>query len=200
MPQPSHPLSALRRTGVVTGVANVPITVQVGLGGDVANPQEIPYIIDAYTPVVGDTVLIISVDGDHIVIGGTSGTSVGALNADPWHYLNLTSGQWIDYDPTEGTWTATKYRKVNGVVYFVGLVAPNVSLPAGSTSTITTLPTGYRPLHAFVISSYRTDASTSIHDVRVTIDDSGVVTMLNEDAVTAGVGSVGWYQSWLAEQ
>lgn len=66
--QSGHPLSAVRRTGTIIGIANIPATVTVAIGGDTTNPTEIPYLT-SYVPVVNDVVVIMSVEGDHVVVG-----------------------------------------------------------------------------------------------------------------------------------
>jgi hypothetical protein len=65
---PAHPLQAIRRTAIITDVSNMPATCTVLIGGDITNPQDIAYV-NSYTPVVGDNVILLSVQGNHIIVG-----------------------------------------------------------------------------------------------------------------------------------
>lgn len=70
-PDQPHPLAAIRRTGVVAGVANLPATVTVNVGGDPTD-QELPYLASYLRPAVGDLVAILAVGGDQLVLGPVS--------------------------------------------------------------------------------------------------------------------------------
>lgn len=69
MSQPGHPLAAARRLAVVTAItAGAPPTVTIQIGGDTTTTANVPYD-ESYQPVVNDTVVTVSVEGDHYVIG-----------------------------------------------------------------------------------------------------------------------------------
>lgn len=75
MPNPSHPLGAQRRIGTVAGISNWPNTIDVNIGGDnTGNDYDSgvvwPCAFDAsFYPQVGDTVVLVGVPGDYVVVG-----------------------------------------------------------------------------------------------------------------------------------
>jgi hypothetical protein len=71
-PEPNHPLTGLRREGVVADIANIPASVNVYIGGDTTTLVPCAYLADYY-PVVNDNVILIENQGDYIIIGSLSG-------------------------------------------------------------------------------------------------------------------------------
>lgn len=139
--QQRHPLQALRRTGTVTGITNVPFSVQVALGGDdPANAQPMPYV-DSYSPAVNDVVVILSVGGDHIIIGRVNSLTTNHLNG----YIEA-------HDSTppncpDGTWVEMSYDTVDsgGNAAFGQLSLSAGKLVVPRTGIWVIIPTNYFP-------------------------------------------------------
>jgi hypothetical protein len=81
-PQPNHPLTAIRRQGVVVGVTNMPATLTVQLGGDTTVNIEMPYLTPA---AVNDIVYVLGNQGDYVVLGPVS-------KCRPYAHLTGTGG------------------------------------------------------------------------------------------------------------
>jgi hypothetical protein len=79
MPQRRHPLAAVRRTGVVTGDGATPDLKTVLIGGDTTNPTDLPYI---NLPNIGDTVLLLGIPGDFVILGPISSNRASALYSE----------------------------------------------------------------------------------------------------------------------
>jgi hypothetical protein len=74
MPEQGHPLNALRRLATVNSATSGPNpTVNINIGGDASNPVDVSYL-DSYSPTTGDVVVVMSIDGDHIVLGSIAMT------------------------------------------------------------------------------------------------------------------------------
>jgi hypothetical protein len=71
-PQPNHPLTAIRRQGVVQDTVNAPTTINVFIGGDLNTLVPCSYLVE-YSPTVGDTVVVLENQGDFIIIGALAG-------------------------------------------------------------------------------------------------------------------------------
>jgi hypothetical protein len=75
--EPNHPLTGIRRMGIVnSAVTGATPTVNVTVGGDAANPVDLPYL-PSYTPSVNDQVVILEVDGDRVVLGAVKTDGAG---------------------------------------------------------------------------------------------------------------------------
>ncbi len=71
-PEPNHALTGIRRIGTVnSAAAGPPPTVNIYLGGDAGTPMDVPYL-ESYSPQAGDRVVVLSVQGDHIVLGAVA--------------------------------------------------------------------------------------------------------------------------------
>lgn len=114
MPQQGHPLTAIRRLGLVNNVDfGPPVSVNVNLGGDTTQPLDLPFA-GSVVPKVGDVVLILSIaSGDHIVIGpinvpnnpvqlSASGTTDASGFATVNHLLSFTPSQIYPVSRTTG--------------------------------------------------------------------------------------------------
>jgi len=98
-PEANHPLTGIRRIGIVNSAAlGPPPTVNVSVGGDTGNPMDLPYV-GSYYPSVGDQVVVLEVDGDRIVLGAVITDGLG----DPNGYMNLQNPNAT----TPGAGTAT---------------------------------------------------------------------------------------------
>jgi hypothetical protein len=77
----THPLTPTRRIGQVISVSMTPTpTVEVQLGGDTTTTVFAPFL-DSYPPNVGDYVVVLENQGDHVVLGsvGSSGMAFDAI-------------------------------------------------------------------------------------------------------------------------
>lgn len=121
LPQPNHPLTAIRRVGVVQDIAAKPNSVNVWLGGDTNTLTPCAYL-SSYIPAVGDNVLILQNNADYIIVGAVN--SLGVQTFTP-------------------TWTSTGTAPVVGNGTLQGwfeMVSPSrcnfdTQLVIGSTST-----------------------------------------------------------------
>lgn len=111
-PQSNHPLTAIRRQGVVVDVSQAfaaPYLVGVNLGGDTTVTVACAYL-GGYAPHVGDTVYILANQGDYLIIGavqpsGAAGRIYYSRNA------NITNGTYItDLSPPTSRW----HTRANG--------------------------------------------------------------------------------------
>jgi len=72
----NHPLTALRRTGVVSSISSgPPPKATIFLGGDTTLPIVCAYT-RGYHPVVNDIVVVLSVQGDHYIVGAIDDGSI----------------------------------------------------------------------------------------------------------------------------
>jgi hypothetical protein len=197
MPQPSHPLTAQRRMATVTAlVAGPPPLVTVQLGGDdgtsapAGDPQSLPYDSGYVSPMVGDTVAVLSVGGDHYVLGVPSW-----VVPSRWVGLSYNAAKFGDYG---APYALGAYRKDNGIVRLRGLTKTNAANVTTGT-TIATLPVGFRPAANNQQDFSVTVSTAAVASVR--IDDAGV---LNYQGLSTIIGA-GTFLSlsgitWLAEQ
>lgn len=121
MPQQGHPLTAIRRLGLVNNVDfGPPVSVNVNLGGDTTQPLDLPFA-GSVVPKVGDVVIILSIaSGDHIVIG--------PINV-PNNPVQLSAG---------GTTDAIGYATVNhGLSFTPSQIYPVSTLTGGSPASAT---------------------------------------------------------------
>lgn len=93
MSQPSNPLAAVRRTGVVQSYGTGDGTVDVALGGDTTTTVNADYMA-SYVPMIGDTVVVLSAGADHFIIG-----------APAWNYAD-TPGSGVRAPSAAMKWTA----------------------------------------------------------------------------------------------
>lgn len=103
--------------------------------------------------------------GELVWVQFSPGSGVPAVQV-PWLPLAFAAG-WTDY---AAGYQPGQYRKIGDIVYLRGLVTQ----VAGSTTSIATLPVGYRPLGVelcVVMSAYGTLAA------RVDINPSGTINM-----------------------
>lgn len=136
---PSSP-SAVIIKGTVTAVdaivfSDVPHTVTVTMSGD-ATPIAGVRFLNSYSPLVGDTVLMVKQGSDLFILGQMS---VAQPSASGWTQPTLGTGF------THASGDPIQYR----VVYDHG--SPKVQLRGGATqsgsnTTIFTMPAGFRPL------------------------------------------------------
>lgn len=134
MQEQSHPLNAIRRMGIVNSLSlGPPPTVNVTPGGDTANPIDVPYLGSA--PSVGDVVVMLSVDGDHIVVG-TIATTITWID---WPY----NTGYTDY--LTASYQGAQYTKITGIVYTRGLIKKTTNPWATGNQPNVPLPVGYRP-------------------------------------------------------
>jgi hypothetical protein len=175
--------------GVVTAQVNpgTPPTVSVQLGGDSSTSVASVRYIDSYSPVVGDTVLILKRNNDLTVIGQMNDASTVAENG--WTAPTLGSGfTTVALDPI-------MYRMVvdhgTNQVQFRGQVTVS-----GSPTALFTLPVGMRPVGNRPLVIARDTAGGSNTAVMTVNSDgtvvlSGGTTGPDGTSNTAGSGTTG---------
>ena len=136
LPEPNHPLTAIRRQGVVQDIANAPTTINVFIGGDVNTLVACSYL-SAYQPAVGDTVSVLANQGDYVVLGSLAGLATHPL-ASTWQGLNYAANVTDLGSP----WDAGQWIKVGTVVYLRGLLKLTGNIAANGT--LFTMPAGAR--------------------------------------------------------
>lgn len=121
----------------------------------------IPLVIDAATIDLrpsGDGAKALSIDGNgNVSIAGRLGQA--------WSNVSFNTG-WTDYG---GSYQTAQYKKVGDLVFLRGLVKRT----SGSSTTILTLPAGYRPPSQCLFPASSFDAYA-----RIDIDTSGNVIMM----------------------
>jgi hypothetical protein len=111
-PEPNEALTAIRRRGTVNSWSvGPPPRVNINLGGDTANPMDVPFL-DSYIPSIGDEVVTASVGGDHIVIGSLAQDDTvafeGRFDDNASHTITSNSNiAWNTLDDPWGGWNAT---------------------------------------------------------------------------------------------
>lgn len=80
MPKQGNPLTAVRRLAVIeSSDPGPPPTVTISLAGDLTNTLDnVPYL-GSYTPITNDTVVLLSVGGDHLVLGNLPATAASSI-------------------------------------------------------------------------------------------------------------------------
>jgi hypothetical protein len=120
--------NATRRIGVVQSLsAGTPNRVEIALGGDTTNTDFFSYL-NSYFPKVGDVVTLLSVDGDHLVLGKISDGVLPDQDAPPFTGTALTGS----YDSTLAVRHA--YFVKSGTSDASGLFT--VSMPSGATAIL----------------------------------------------------------------
>lgn len=129
--QANHPLTAIRRQGIVVDLTNVAtFSIGVNIGGDTTTVVPCTFL-DNYFPVLNDVVYLLENQGDHIVIGSVTRNV-------PWTNLTYTSN-WLDFG---GGYDAGQFCKINGIVYLRGLIKTVAAF--ANAQTFATLPVGCR--------------------------------------------------------
>jgi hypothetical protein len=159
-PQANHPLSAIRRTGVVQDVSGLPATVGVNIAGDTSNIIQLPYV--GAPPAFGDVVIILGNSGDHVVIGAVA-PSLGPT----WTALTgLASGA------NAGTPTPSWMKDGRGNVRMTGQITATTTFAGSGTDLIASLPAAIVPGGDRLIPAATNFASTN-HPARFTILATG---------------------------
>jgi hypothetical protein len=135
--EPNHPLTAIRRQGVVQDVTNAPTTVNVFLGGDANTLVPCAYLAD-YSPAAGDTVMVLVNQGDYLIIGACAG-----LTPQTAYLGSASNAGSVDIVTTNATLVTITVTLVLGRTYEIsGYLtgswitangAPTVKLIAGTT-------------------------------------------------------------------
>lgn len=158
--------------------ALTPLTVREGSGDPV--PAAVAGGV-AYTPAVGDRVLVAFVSGRFYIVGTPHPTvpdDSGWIELTGW--LNGTTAYQAGLG---GAWTP-RYRKINGIVYLAGL------FNSGATTTplhVNTLPVGYRPGTGTTMLAIP-HTGTGVR--RLDIAANGVMTLREQ---FAGAATTGWH-------
>lgn len=174
--------SAVVVKGVVTAVdaitfAAVPHTVTVTLNGDTSSPVAGVRFLNSYSPLVGDTVLMLKQGGELFIIGQMS---VALPSASGWTQPTLGTGFTHNgVDPIQ-------YR----VIYDHG--SPKVQLRGGATqsgtnTTIFTMPAGYRPLSTKTPILIARDFAGGSNAVQMVVNTNGTMVL---QGTTTGVADV----------
>jgi hypothetical protein len=159
---PTEPANnAIRRTGVITDII-WPGQVEINLGGDTSQKIEATCVRDL-KPIIGDTVLVISVAGDHIVAGSLNNDDDGTGPHGQIPALVMQAHKTGTQVLPDVTW-------VESGVSFVdfGNAYPNRSLTLNASGHIVVPAYG-----VYIIQVHVTFPGVAWTSIRLCVDDEG---------------------------
>jgi hypothetical protein len=170
------------RKGVITASnpTATPPSVDLTISGDDSATISAVRYIDSYSPVVGDTVLIIKQGTDIVVLGQINDSGSGSENG--WQNPTLGSG-FSNNGNSNGN---PAYRLIvdNGdlKIQWKGSVAKT-----GTATALCTMPTGYRPASTRNVLTAR-DPGGGANDVQLQFNTDGTVVVVGGTTVPAMAG------------
>jgi hypothetical protein len=184
MSESGHPLTAVRRMGIVVAVSATAGFATIVLGGedisDTTKWVDAP-CLNGYLPTVGDSVVVLSNQGDHLILGGSPVTPTWT----PFSFAtNVT-----DYG---SPWDTCQWIKIGSIVTWRGLFKTTAIIAAGGA--MWTMPVGTRITPNNGGNAGRFDATTL---ALLYMDSSGVVRTQLQLANAAN-GSIGGF-SYVAD-
>lgn len=180
---PFDPATIRKGTITASNPTATPPSVDLTLSGDDTTTVSAVRYIDSYSPVVGDTVLIIKQGTDIVVLGQINDTGVGADNG--WQTPSLGSG-FSNNGNSNGN---PAYRLVvdNGdlKVQWKGSVAKT-----GTATALCTLAAPYLPASKRSIITAR-DPGGGSNVVQLDFNTDGTVVVVGGTTVPSGTGTTG---------
>jgi len=160
-------ISAMIIKGVVTAInlAGTPPTLSAQLAGDTSSSVSLIRFIDSYTPVVGDTCLIIKQGSDIFCIGQMNDNGSGSANG--WVQPTLGTNFTHSADPI-------MYRLIND--HGDNKIQLRGSCTHTSTNTaLWTMPTGFRPATNRVVLIARDNTQSNVAQLLINTDGTMVL-------------------------
>lgn len=178
---PFDPATIRKGTITASNPTNTPPDVSLTISGDDTTTVDAVRYLDSYSPVVGDTVLIIKQGTDIVVLGqindGGTGTASGWITPTP-----LGTG-FSNNGNSNGN---PAYRLIvdNGdlKIQWKGSVAKT-----GTATALCTMPTGYRPASTRNVLTAR-DPGGGANDVQLQFNTDGTVVVVGGTTVPAMAG------------
>lgn len=181
---PFDPATIRKGTIAASNPTNTPPDVSLTISGDDTTTVDAVRYLDSYSPVVGDTVLIIKQGTDIVVLGqindGGTGTASGWITPTP-----LGTG-FSNNGNSNGN---PSYRLVvdNGdlKIQWKGSVAKT-----GTATALFTMPTGFRPASKRSMLTGR-DPDGGSNSVQLDFNSDGTIVVIGGTTVPSGTGTTG---------
>ncbi|NKS33131.1 hypothetical protein GS534_24195 [Rhodococcus hoagii] len=178
----TQPGAIVGKAKVLSAEDGLPPTVTIQLGGDTSTSISAVRYIDSYTPVPGDTVIVVKQGSELFVLGQMMEKPVQPLNAG-WQTPSSLGSGWGSngFDPI-------RFRLVNEHGSYKVQFRGRIDRSSGGTATVFTLPVGYRPFASVNLLAARDDPGGS-NAVGVQVQNSGAVVLVGTTATGMATGS-----------
>lgn len=167
------PLNAYGGTVVDTALTDSPPTASITMNGSATQIDDVRFMA-GYTPVIGDTVEVLSQNGSILIIGHVMDTGTDTATTGGWTLATLSSGFSHNGDSQGNLF----YRRVSDHGVWKMQWQGAVALSNSNTTVVTGLATSFRPAsQRKLITARGMGNGAAILDVQVQFTTTGTVVL-----------------------